>query len=39
MTSRILRNFSYVALDFATLNVGNILHHTFNTDVHNLPTP
>jgi len=32
MISKILRNFSQVALDFATLNVGNISHYTFNTD-------
>jgi len=29
MISRIFRNFNQVALDFATLNVGNISHHTF----------
>jgi len=29
MINRILRNFSQVALSFATLNVGNISHHTF----------
>jgi len=27
MISRILQNFSQVALDFATLNVGNISYH------------
>jgi len=32
MISRILRNFSQVVLDFATLNVGNISHHTFSMD-------
>jgi len=32
MISRIFINFSHVALDFATLNVGNISHHTFNMD-------
>jgi len=32
MISRILRNFGQVALNLATLNVGNISHHTFKTD-------
>ena len=30
LISRILRNFDQVALYFATLNVGDISHHTFN---------
>jgi len=32
MINRILRNYSQVALDFGTLNVGNIFCHTFNMD-------
>jgi len=32
MISRILRNFNQVALDYATLIVGNISQHTFNMD-------
>jgi len=32
MISRILQNFSQVALGFATLNVRNISHDTFNMD-------
>jgi len=32
MISRILQNFSQVDLNFATLNIGSISHHTFNMD-------
>jgi len=39
MISRILQNFSQVALDFATLNIGNISHYTFkSTWMHYRPT-